>query len=869
MSVLDAIFSQSGASNDAAVLALTTQLQQAQQLVAAQQAQIDALGIAEDTQSAALAIAAALNSAQQASIAAAQAAADAAQAANDAQQSSLDAATSINTTQSTALTTLTTGQADVARQLGNGVVDLNVGEYTPGKVPLTNANFQDAIEACIVDACAKIAADVNNLFAAQYRVRVPRGVWRLTRGLYFPGTPAASPQLRAPALIADGAVLETDATFTPYVDADGFRAVIRVGAAGVTDLLASQVHDWEASGFILQGHNSNQGGCHGIVITRAYKLHLHDLMVVGFQTLNEDPDVAGTGIVISTREPLGSLGENQHVQLTNVWSQWNVGGIYLRGVTPASLMNVHCKQNLFYGMRHDGSHISWHGGQLQGGGDLGLSYGYRLARGTPQCITGWQSVVKSGTGASVGTASSDETIITGLTGITTGDLFCWLRLRKASGAFASDHSDKVSGYYLITRYISATSVAVRKGSNHAIVVASADWAVCRGLDSYLDVSGQVYHEGECYSVFGWFGTVTSGNSRLAVRDCNMANADYVVEALGNVSVFGPSVVLQNLVQVTGRIIKARRLISLFCPDVVVQNIGNVDEATREVLLCRDSATYSNYLPVLSPGGMYAPANPIPGRLRTACRYAGSNFMLDPRVGSSVARSGANVTSWTDLIGGVVMGLSNAAKYPQYSATDAAFGNQPSITLTGATPNTNVCGMIGTIPAASWPVVDGFMPAVVAIYRITSATIMPTGQHRRIELNDGSGNSYMVLVLHETDFGLSDVRWSHSVRLGSLFRGPLMTADTSAHCLILGGAGNNEAGMAEYELGATPMGLDYYGQVDGWAGTGDKTLKLNPPLEDGNGTIALAFFATFPHGLCRQQRASILDAAANEFGIAGR
>lgn len=868
MSVLDRIFSESAGSSDAAVLALTAQVQSAQQLLVAQQTTLDALGTVNDAQDTALAAKTALDTAQQAAIIAAQAAADAADAANSAQQSALDAAGTINTSQQTAIDTLTAGLDDVSRGLGYEIIDLDVRAYTIAKAPLTSANFQDAIEACIVDAYVKSAAEANNLFTARYRVRVPRGVWRITRGLYFPITANGGPEIHIPALIGDGAVLETDATFAPHVDADGFRSAIRVGAAGISDLLSSQAKGWEASGFILQGHNTNQGGCHGLVITRAYKLNLHDLMVCGFQSINEDPDVAGTGIVISTREPLGSLGENQHVTMTNVWSQWNVGGIYMRGVTPASLMNVHCNQNLFFDTRLDSSHVSWRGGTIQGGGDVGTAYGYRLAIGTPRVVSGWQSVAASGTGATVAAASGDETIITNLTGIVPGHLYCWLRLRKSTGAYASDHSDKTSGYYLITRYISATSVAVRKGSNHALTSA-VDWAVCRGLDSYLDVSGQTYHEVGCYAAFGFYGTTISGNSRLSVRDCNMANAEYVVEALGNVSSFGPSVILENLVQITGKLIKARRLISLYCPDTAIQAIGNIDESTREVLMCRQSATYFNYTTILSPGGMYAPANPLPGRLRTMCRYAGANFMIDARVSSSIARTGANVTGWTDLINGIVVGLSNAGKYPQYSASDAAFAGQPSVTLTGATPATDVCGMIGTIPAALWPNVDGFTPSMIMIYRLTSAVVMPNNQHRRMGVEDTAGNSWLIAIFHENSFSLTDTWWTSSMRLGGLFRGPLIPADTIAHCLILGGAGNNEAGMAEYELGSAVMGLDYFGQVDGWAGSGDKTIKLNHPLEDGNGTIVLVFKATFPHGLTKNQRATILDAAANEFGMAGR
>lgn len=856
MSVLDRIFSESAASNDGALASLASQIEQAQQLLATQQGSLQALGITDAAQSTALAAATALNVAQQASIAAAQAAADAAQAAADAQQSALAAATTINTAQATAITGLDNAVRAVTR-------DLSVAAYTPldvdGRhVPLSNANFQDAIEAAIVDAYARSISDATALYRGGYRVYIPEGVWRITRALFFPAVGFDYPYISTPAL--SGAGMHRTALVTAPGFAPRQGAAIRVGGDQTADALGSYTNTWQASDFSLFAGGGSVGGMNGLHASLTYRTCIERVFVCGFQNTGTDYQRYGWGFKFDDVMPDGSIGSSntQHLVLRDCWSQGNMGGYYFRNCLPVTVYNCVGNQNYFCDAVVDTTFLSWHGGCWQGGGDMGAGYSCRLVGGQPRVISGWGTIVTTGTGAAVATADGDTTVVTGLTGMLRDQhLHNWLELTKTSGAFASN--DLVSGIFLIVEVLSATSVRVRKGSAHA-ATGSLAWKVRRGRSVHITVGGKIYHEGTIPAVIGCY-TLEEGAGSVQVLDGCGANAGVYAEVLGSWANVAPPLTIAGLVQ-SVMAVRAR-----YCQGVTaiesLESQLDIDDYTREGSLFRSTSHVFGGVAANIRGHILAGNRLTATRLRSLCREASPLAMFDARVTGSVVKSGNNVSQWTSLISSAdKLTLLQPTKYPQYVDSDPVFGGAPAIKFTETT-YPDAVGLSIAIDKARLP--PAFRPSMFVIVRVPSATALASGLTRRIQLKGGSGNASLYeLVFNQSDLNANFVGFS-AAGVSQLFsqinpttiRGEAIIAGGAGRCYPAGTSADAAAYRAEYAF-------------TDWDNSNDLTFTLEPNLGfNGYGEMSVAFAAVFAHGLSVDLREQLLDACATEFAIPGR
>lgn len=742
-------------------------------------------------------------------------------------------------------------------------VNLSVRDYTPilGGIrqPLDQDNFQDAFDACLQDAFAR-SADLSQSginYRAGYAVYVPEGIWPLSRAPWFRGTGIAAPIPVTPALRGAGIGRTWLKTTSDFQAANG--AAIRVGGdKGDSD--DSYTYRWEMSDIGLVSHAHEAPNLCGVHIQIAYAPLMRRVHIEGFLGVQTNP-VLNCGLKIDTIE--GNPRNNQHVFLDNVWIQGNTIGAKFQACTPVTLNHCTVNQNAFVDVVHDSSLVNMYGGTLQGGGDPGNNYAFRTSKGMSRMVSGWAEEFDPGaSAAAIGTATGDETVVTGLVGVTADWRHRWLYLERATTPF--DGADKVSGYYLITRYISSTSVGIRKGSNHTAAT-NLVWRVLHGADSFVSLHG-VYHENACFALVGAYVT-EDASATLALKDCHAANADYVVEALGCSGAFSAATHIERCYNRNSGMVKARWCQSVICPDVAHTAIGDLDTASVEGYVGRANSylNFGSYALAGMPGGLFVGAQVVGAhRLRQICIRGGANFMLDSRATASIAKTGADVTAWTDGIGGVVGALVNATKSPQYAATDANFADQPSVTFTGDAATANTQALTFTIPAERWPETE-HRPAIFAVTRIPSTG---GGLRRTITMAGDSGTSWLHLYLDEAS---GDFKMNTSIRSGSgSTSSAVLAADTLAHAFVAGGAGRALGNVLDVDTGAAVRQLPGgYTTFDGWSGSGAKTLVLNNDFGEASDTFALVFLAIFPHGIPYQLRQQLMDAAASEFGVLGR
>ena len=384
-------------------------------------------------------------------------------------------------------------------------------------------------------------------------------------------------------------------------------------------------------------------------------------------------------------------------------------------------------------------------------------------------------------------------------------------------------------------------------------------------ENHITLSGQVYHEGTCPALVGQYGD-TQGSSSVSVRDCVAANCEFVVETWGTNSRAGAAVVVENCVAVA-HAVRARYATSVTALSTGVDNVGDLDMYSREGLVCRDMGKIFDY--VAGPAAAFYSGNFIAGgsRLRSLCLAGGANLILDPRVSSSITKSGADVSAMTDLANSVSFGLAHAGKFPQYSAADATLNSKPSISMTGNATPANTAALVATVTANKWPSYN-HSPAVLFIGYIPSA--VATSAVCRVKVDDGHG-SQAGFIFNEAGGldGFCDVvNWDNGGAQYLQFAGGAV--DTNAHAFITGGAGR--PGL-QFDKEDSHVFHPYpFYNVNGWVAGYDKTVCIGADEITGASptrTLVMGFFAVFPNGLTYNQRQQILDAAANEFALSGR
>lgn len=744
----------------------------------------------------------------------------------------------------------------VDRNLSAKPVYLDVRNYLSAGDELTQDNFQDTFEAAYADAVLKSRQAVSSFAGASpaltpnYQVLVPEGLWKLTRTIVIPSAPAASPEFLAPGISG------TSTYGTGFiVNVNDFTAtnnvVISVGD-GVDDAYALFPL---LEKFNIQFHGSAGTDIEAaICLTIVFGCVIRDVAIFGCYDTNNRAD-RGWGVKILD---VGTSTNNQYTVLENVRIQACSGGVYVENCLPLILRGVYSKQNIHYDHVFSGCVVSVDGGSVESG-IAPVASPLRLSKGQPRIMTGWDVVAASGTGAAVATAVGDLTTVTGLSGMTRdADVNRWLYLEKSSGAY--DGSDKVSGYYLIVEYISSTSVKIRKGSSHA-ATSSLIWSTREASQIDLEIGGMLYHEGECFAGVGLY-AITTGSGSCNIRNCNMANCDFVVESLGSPDHLGMVVKIDGADQAS-EFIKARFVPSIVCLDADYRNIGDVDEYSREGLIMRDlGQTYGGptAFTASGPGAIHTSRMPS-GSARTMCKLYGANAVWDARVASSFNKSGADITSWTDLTTGIVASLANAAKYPQYSASDATFGGKPSVTFTGGTA-ANTCGLVATIPSAKWDAHLGAQPCLVVVAAIPSAAELVGDVARHIRIVSGASAAAMHLA-----FATAGMGTKYGCNMYPPGDNQVLAADTdtAAHVFIFGGAGRARPHISS-ELETQLMSSFVVGRDDGWA-QADAVLRFQDnSFAASTSTLSVAFVASFPFGLGADARDQLMDALCSEFGI---
>lgn len=817
---------------------------------------ITSIGTVNTTQDAAIAANAAADTARDAAIAA-EVALNTAQAAAIAAEEA--ARTATDATQSTAIATLQTDRDAHAAMLAAhetaitaNTIYLDVRRYVPGGGPLTQANLQDALDAAYADALVKSNTIVLPFPGAQintrprYMVRVPEGAWWLTRSVVIPSTIATTVQPITPGITG---VDERSTVF--FVDSNTFTATNHAIFAVGGDVTDQYTYGLTLEKFAVYAHGGASNNLNVIDVTLSLYARLQDLVIFGFYDSGTRPD-RGWGIRLLSG---GTAANNQYPKLKNVSVQGCSGGVYCNDALYLGMKDVQCRQNMQWDYAFSSCVVSVDGGSIESAA-APVASPYRCSKGIPKIVTGWDRVMATGTGASISTASGDVTTVNGLLGLDDNDLHRWLYLEKSSGAY--DGTDKVSGYYLITKVVSATSVQIRKGSSHA-ATGSLIWKTCIAGQVDMEIHGMMYHEGELFAGIGLYATANGAGS-LRLGGCNLANTDYAVEVLGCASRNAMSVRIDGAAQMTAYV-KARFCPSLICLDAMPANIGDVDEYSREGLLMRQSSyTYSgetSYARAALPSALHSSFLPA-GDARTMCRLGGANAMWDARVASFV-KSGPDVTSWTDLIGGYVAGLVNSGKYPQYSASDAVFGGKPSVTFTGGSA-ANTCGLIATIPQAAW--VPG-QPTIVAVMATPGSSALTPGTFLRLRLVSGASAADMTIGMLE-NYG-DGAKYFGTLYPPGEVQALAQTPDTNAHVFIHGGAGRARPRLSS-EAGTRRMSNFVPANHEGWA-PADSTLRMNDASLGTCGTFSAAFIAVFPYGLSYAAREQLLSQLCTEFGIA--
>jgi len=747
----------------------------------------------------------------------------------------------------------------VAESLFAEPIYLDVRKYVPVGEQLTQTNFQDALEAAYADALAKsdtiavppfIGAQLSHY--PRYQVLVPEGLWYLTRTIVIPSRPQANPQKLTPGITGSSKYSTGFFIDTNNFTASG-NAIFKIGGDNGEDYVRHLL--LEKFNVQIHGGVSTQR-LNMFDVTISFQLEICDVDIFGLMDSSGNPDYGWAIWLHNT----GISANTQYPRLRNVRIQGCSGGVKASGCLPLVMEDVFCKQNGAYDYVLNGSVVYSTGGSTESG-NPGTSSALHNSKAIPRVLTGWDTQVATGTGAAIGTASGDITTVTSLSGITAGDVGRWLYLEKSTSAY--DGSDKVSGYYLILERVSATSVKIRKGSTH-LATSSLIWKTCETGEVDLNITGFNYREGDCFALIGYYAT-TGGAGSLCIGSVDPANCDFVAEALGSSARSAPSIVIDNVALQTTYLLKARFASSIVALSATEASIGDLDEYSREGLVYRGrSLTYSgetSFSALSAPGPVRTSLFPG-GSARTMCKLGGAIALWDARVASSFNKSGADITSWTDSINGIVAGLINVGKFPQYSASDVTFNNLPSVAFTGGIA-ADTCGLSATIPSALFGTTHG-LPCMVAVMTTKTAIAFAADTSCRLRLLSGASVADMSVFLLENNSAV----YGAGIYPPGDTQNLAMAAAAAAHVFIMGGGGRS-APRISAEADNHRMG-NYVnsGTVDQdeWA-PADAVLYMQPKdIYSNTGTLYASFIAVFPHGLSPDARDQLLDQLCLEFGI---
>ncbi len=717
-------------------------------------------------------------------------------------------------------------------QTQRGVID--VTQFVPDGI-LTDDNIVEAIEA----AREKAYSLTSESAAWCYDVLVPAGRFTLPAGQILPTFPGTGVNTPTPGLVGAGS---TKTIFVVSPD-----SVTRPFALTCGD--ASYTFHQLLKGFAIHGAGGATFGS-GIDIVLSYYQRLDDIEIRGFGQVQTDSQGIGIRFVPTSN--------HQHARLTDVLVHTCQTGYVVGNLAQGTFERVDAHFSSWLGAIVEGSQINWVGANLQSTTvaapdrwySLPSQFGFNFASGF-----GYTTGMDSGLAGALGVASGAFSTLTGLTGLDViADRGRWIRLTD----LAPLSPDKTTGVYKIAEVLSATSCTIYKGSNHTART-GLTWQVCgHSGGNYLTIAGASYDESEKHA-FLLAGGDEVGASIYTLRDSIFANATYIVDAdrVGTVNV-------ENVTGSSGVLL--RGVSASYIPGLL-RNQVITDDAAYVGAVCRAGAGAEASL-----GGFVDSRGGRSKRVRSLVRELGAVEAWDPRATSTLALSGADVTSWTGFINGVVFNLVNVGVEPVYDAADAVFGTPVVRTVGNANPALQGI-FTAVIPTGVLPAAMPYTSSIFVVYRMTNTAandgvgagnrgiyvMDAASQHRpEVHFNDNIGIASPAHYMQT----YSDVAG------GNISNGQFATpVDLLAHAVAASaGSPLNKQRFTTDAFGDEYKNYNNDSRIDAHPPASALTVSLGANFGQAQGSFTCAFVAIFPRALSQIEQLQLIDAARNEWPI---
>lgn len=714
------------------------------------------------------------------------------------------------------------------------------------------SNFRDTLDRAIRCAYAESGAPENGNSGVT-RVVLPGGP-KYSMGdktLVFPGSgPKYTPGLASLAGTGSAVLEWTNTVQGPWISTGSETP----GGAATDATLMQTFQDLELR---CEGGVSKYGG---IKSRNGFMQRFSDVLVRGLSTTDQPWDA---GIGFDFRNAVGGYTNHQHLRLERCVSAYNeIGYWFGETLWACTAIDLHANGCSVIGAMYEGGAVvTWVGGNTQCGA---------MATNNPHWNAGTQQAVHcsgatvtaglpSGVGASMGSASGQFTVMTGMSGLLGYSVLhnathkgLWLETRRTSNPWAN--TDRYSGLYRIHEVISDSSCVIRKGSNHSPLASGLTWQVRGGGGGYNLTLGGIYHEGGAYALAS-LGPDLGTSSRVDVHGSEANNCEVVVESTG----------------MSGQI-DARRVWAPGGKTAILRRTSNFTTDARINSVDMDSYSRPGVQAAYVSSGTDGRATrvwdaaPRASRYNSALRERGFVFACDARQSATIGRASLNVSTWSDFIGSTSGTRINSGISPQYVAADAASGT-PAIRITGA----NAANLVG---ALQWNLASLFTsgqavePTLIVIGRLLDTT--PSTSQRLCRLVSGVTFSMDVHWNDTNTPGAANSVGLYSTQIGARTTSSLFTADALPHVMVAAAHCGGRSGLgggsdvvpfnvAEFAPGFAPFGF---------TGGASCSLSAGEFVTAGTtGDLILYHLAVAPFGITDEERAYFVDLAKNEFNIA--
>jgi hypothetical protein len=732
--------------------------------------------------------------------------------------------------------TFVVGNPDMS-DVGNSTVadyaGLLVSDFVPDNI-LTAANFETGFRAAI--AAAYSTYDMDGY--AGLSVVVPRGNWPLdldNGNFVFPGTYGAygiNSQGRTPGLRGSGEA----ATFLMMSGNCPGQGAIEFGIDGEEQTYAAHIRDISVAS--VSGSTTGSGIRFRV---ESFNAHVQNVTVYGFGEVQEYND--GFGLAFDSP----SSGQHQHVHINHLTVQACQVGVKLENCIQLNISQLHATQNYVASAILAGCQGGWFGGTVQDGVDPTTGRGLGWYRGTlfPSISTGWNELIASGTGATLSAATYATDTDTGIAGVGTcvvtgladmEQLYegMWLLLDNAE---TPGPGLKIKGLYQIVRVVSATSVVINKGTDHAIT-GSLSWELRAGQASHMVLDGFVWHEGDKRCTLFIGPNHEFGYEQWDVTGLQSFNTIPVLAVNG----FSTELRLNSLYASGTPKARIKGVKTLFTDHVVAQDGLEIiiDDVTRRQM---------------SEQNRIVRRSRTPNQLVT--EMGGWSWSAD-REDTFTLSSGTNVDEWRSVQDAdVVFEPQNASQFCIYDPADTGFDSAAVQIVGGATGGTYKA-LIATIPAAKLPE-SSYFATTVMVGRLLSTT--PESGNRVITARVSSGATFNAVGVNDAVFfptGIYSVPWASAAGAGNAPSQPsdLATATTDPFLIFSSADWDpNFAGGDAYADGrlksfsprtssavTRPLGA-YYGAQ----GT-DLVVRIPEDVGVTNNPFMVAWFAIIPYAV---------------------